>query len=595
MTSERLREGETIRKQVPMTRIKPVFALALAIALLLAFLLQGAAFIRTNSQTFDEAIHLAAGYSYLATGDFRLNTAHPPLSKQLAALPLYLLDRSNFDPDPELWESAAEWKISRDFLYHGTIRHERALAVGRVPNLLLGAALIGLIGWWARRLWGTASALVAMALAAFDPNLIAHSSVITPDLPLSFFCFSTFYLCWEYANAPSRWRMLAVGSSIGCALASKHTAVVLLLPLCLAFLLADPGELPGTKDPRQLLRRLRKAGVSLSGILFVALLTFSVSYFFFGLPAWVTGLVDHFRAPAVPAFFLGEISKEGWWLYFPVAFVLKTPEGTLLMLALSLLLWNKGERLQRSHLLFIVLPPTIYFLAMALVRVNIGIRYLLPVYPFVFLLCSRLATVRFSAPVPDLLPRSLLIGLPIALSIGSSLGAAPHQLAYFNFLSGGPAKGASYLGDSNLDWGQDLQNLRNFLEKQRVPMVYLSYFGTAPPQSYGLRYQFLPGFFDPLQEPSRELLPLHSERELLAISVNNLQGTYLLDPNLYGWLRAYSPIARIGGSIYVYDLTGDAAAHRRLAQIYRRAGMKKRAEREEQRAVRARSSPQGSR
>ena len=118
-------------------------------------------------------------------------------------------------------------------------------------------------------------------------------------------------------------------------------------------------------------------------------------------------------------------------------------------------------------------------------------------------------------------------------------------------------------------------------------MVYLSYFGTAPPQSYGLRYQSLPGFFDPLQEPSLDLLPMHSERELLAISVTNLQGTYLSDPSLYAWLRARSPIARIGWSIHVYDLTGDAAAHRRLAEIYRRAGMKERAELEQERASRA--------
>jgi len=578
-----------------MSRVEKILALALAIALLLAFLVQGAAFTRANSQTFDEAIHLASGYSYLTKGDFRLNKAHPPLSKELAALPLYLLDRPEFEPDPELWEDAAEWKIGRDFLYHGATPHQRLLSLGRMPNLLLGGLLVALVGWWARQLWGTASALVATALAAFDPNLIAHSSLITPDLAVSFFYFSTFYLCWRCADSRSGRGLLAVGLSAGCALASKHTAVILLLPLSLAFLLADSTTLTGKRDSWEIRRRLRRAALPLGGIALVALLTVSASYFFRGASTWVTGLVDHLRAPSVPAFFLGEISREGWWLYFPIAFVLKTPEGTLLMLLLSLLLWRKGEPLRRSHLVFIVLPPTIYFLAMALVRTNIGVRYLLPVYPFVFLLCARLVTIRPSAGTRGALARAALVGVPLAASIGSSLAVAPHQLAYFNFLSGGPAKGESYLGDSNLDWGQDLENLRDFLEKQQAPMVYLSYFGTAPPRSYGLRYQFLPGFFDPLQEPSTELLPLHSERELLAISVSNLQGTYLIDRDLYGWLRGYSPIARIGWSIHVYDLTGDAAAHRRLAQIYRRAEMKKRAEREEQRAARVRSRQPGDR
>ena len=573
-----------------MARIKTTFALAAAIALLGAFLMQGAAFIRANSQTFDEAVHLAAGYSYLSTGDFRLNAAHPPLSKQLAALPLYLFYRPKFKPDRELWKEAAEWKIGLDFLYHGADSHERVLTICRMPNLLLGAALIALVGWWSRRLWGTASGLVAMAVAAFDPNLIAHSSLITPDLAIGFFYFSTFYLCWEYAGSPSGWRLVAVGVSTGCALASKHTALILLLPLCLVFLLTDAAKLSDERDSWWSLRRLRRAAVPLGGVAIVALLLLSMVHLFFSVPTWITGFIGHLRGPAVPVFFLGEISTEGWWLYFPLALVLKTPVGTLLMLLLSLLLWGTGKRLERRHLLFIALPITVYFLAIVLARVNVGVRYLLPIYPFLFLLCSRLATIRFSAPIPGLLARSVLIGLPIALSISSSLGVAPHQLAYFNSLAGGPAKGASYLGDSNLDWGQDLENLRAFLEEEQVPMVYLSYFGTAPPGSYGIRYQFLPGFPAPLEDPSRDLLPPHSSKELLAISVNNLHGTYLPDKNLYGWLRAYSPMARIGYSIYVYDLTGDAAAHRQLARIYRRAGMERHAEAEERRAARTRSS-----
>ena len=123
-----------------MTRIKPIFALAVAIALLVAFLIQGVVFIRANSQTFDEAVHIAAGYSYLTTGDFRLNTAHPPLSKQLAALPLYLLYHPRFEPARELWQDSAGWKIGADFLYHGATPHRRVLTICRMPNLLLGAA-----------------------------------------------------------------------------------------------------------------------------------------------------------------------------------------------------------------------------------------------------------------------------------------------------------------------------------------------------------------------------------------------------------------------------------------------------------------------
>ena len=97
-------------------------------------------------------------------------------------------------------------------------------------------------------------------------------------------------------------------------------------------------------------------------------------------------------------------------------------------------------------------------------------------------------------------------------------------------------------------------------------MLYLSYFGTASPRYYDIRKQDLPG---PWNSPKNvDLLPEDLEREVLAISVNNLQGIHMADKNLYRWLLRRTPIARIGYSIYVYDVTGDAAAHLCLAKIY---------------------------
>ena len=140
-----------------------------------AFLVQGYFFVDANSQTFDEAAHIAAGYSYITKGDFRLNVEHPPLSKELAGLAVYLRYHLPFNPEPELWQKADEWMIGQDFLYRSSASQEEILRVGRLPNLFLGAILVALIGWWTYRLWGAWPAFIAGGLAAFDPNLIAHA------------------------------------------------------------------------------------------------------------------------------------------------------------------------------------------------------------------------------------------------------------------------------------------------------------------------------------------------------------------------------------------------------------------------------------
>src|SRR5260370_22881583 len=159
-----------------MAKIAIVVVLALC---WLTYLVQGSAFIDANSQTFDEAAYIAAGYSYITRGDFRLDIEHPPLSKELIGLALFLRYRLPFDPKPELWASADEWTIGRDFLYHSPISAEEILRTSRWPNLILGAMLVGLVGWWAYRLWGGWPAMLAVGFTAFDPNLLPPRDIST--------------------------------------------------------------------------------------------------------------------------------------------------------------------------------------------------------------------------------------------------------------------------------------------------------------------------------------------------------------------------------------------------------------------------------
>jgi hypothetical protein len=268
-----------------------------------------------------------------------------------------------------------------------------------------------------------------------------------------------------------------------------------------------------------------------------------------------------------------------------VAFLIKTPIGTLLMIVAALIFWRGGARLDLRTTSFLLVPPALYFAAMAATRVNLGLRYILPVYPFLIVLAARVGTIQFGNTLGTILGRIACAGA-VGLTAASSLMVAPHHLAYFNELIGGPDQGHRYLSDSNLDWGQDLKGLKAFMEREQVPVIYLSYFGTAAPAGWGIRYQFLPGWVENMQDPNlKERVP-EGGRQILAISVVNLQGIYFdKKHDRYRWLESRAPLTTIGHSIFVYDLTGDAEAHRILAAIYEQVGLQDIAESERGKAL----------
>jgi 4-amino-4-deoxy-L-arabinose transferase-like glycosyltransferase len=557
--------------------VKDARHLAVALLLLALFFAQGWLFIRAHAQTYDEAVHLAAGYSYLATGDFRLDAEHPPLVKALQALPLFIGYRLPFDPDPRLWQDAQGFLIGRDFLYGSAVPADRMLTLARLVNLLLGGWLLVIVGWWAFRLWGRGAALAALALGSFDPNLIAHSSLVTTDVGVSAFMLSTVYLLWEYVQAP-RWGLLAAtGLSAGVALVSKFSALLLvpILFLIAVLLIGTDRSLvvPRGTTPHWPRHRLIHATSTVGIILAVSALVIPAVYLFEGWGPWLSGL-RHLLAIAQAgrsSFYMGEYSYEGWWSYYLGAFLLKTPLGTLALVVLALGLQTARARLTWPAAVFLLSPVIVVFAVTTQSRVAVGLRYILPVYPFLFVLAGRVATVpwRRSRLAVGLAYASLLV------AVLSSLRVSPHQLAYFNELVGGPDRGYRYLLDSNLDWGQDLKGVRAYMDREKLPIIYLSYFGTAPPAYYGIRHQFVPGSW-PLEWPIQtETVPLDAPRKILAISANNLQDLFHSSHPLFEWLRAREPIATIGHSIFVYDLAHDCGGClARLEETYRRAGLR---------------------
>jgi hypothetical protein len=556
------------------TRLMRKLAVLAVVLLLVAFVAQGLICLSTYAQTYDEACHLAAGYSYLKKSDFRLNKEHPCLMKLVAALPVCLWYDLPFDPDPELWYGSEQWLIGEDFVYNSKVPADGLLLVGRFPTLVFGTALVGLVGWWSYRLWGRGAACFATALAAFDPNLVAHSCLITTDVGAVFLSFLTLYLVWEYLGRPSPALLLAVGVSVGLALTAKYSTVVLvaIVPLLLmGHAIAPPRQMiPGNPQLKAGIgRRLGRALVASVLVALFTVATIGVCYSEFGISTWWDGF-DYFlsvQRRGHPAFFLGQHSSHGWWEYFIVAALLKTPLGSLGLIAATIALPFIGAPWGKRELTCLLALPLLCFAAGTQARFNIGFRHMLPAFPFLWVAASRLTTVK---PRRNWLVFTVL-AIPVLATVLSSLRVCPHYLAYFNEAAGGPGQGAEYLSDSNIDWGQDLKAVKAYMDKEQLPMIYLSYFGTAVPEYYGICYQYAPAF-GRNRRIRRDALPRESQREVLVISVVSLQGVYFRDHDLYAWLRGRTPVARIGSSILAYDLTGDADAHFQLARVYREEG-----------------------
>lgn len=541
---------------------------ALAFALLALLALQGIVFIAESSQTSDEAAHLSAGYSYLTRGDFRLNPEHPPLIKELAALPLLPLGLDF--PDGALWQMAEEWNIGRIFVHENRLPNDTILFLGRLPVLALSVLLGWVLYRVGRRLFGAAGALLALALWVLDPNVVTHSGLVTTDLGITLFIFLAALALHAWIARPTRRGLVLLGLATGGAFAAKYTAVWLPPILCGVALIAflrDPGPAAIWKRPRlQRLVSLAGAAVPVMG---VAFLVVALCYGFVGLPAYLEGLdrTLHHSAIGHRAYLMGAISDTGWWSYFPLAFLWKTPPGTLLILAAAAVAAGLGARKAARDEILLLAPIAITLGIVCLWKVNIGLRHILVIYPFLFLAAARLVMPgRAGGRMPPW--AAIVAGVGLAWNGVEALRIAPYQLAYFNLIAGGPMEGHRYLLDSNYDWGQASKALKRYLDARGVPMAYVAFTGNSDPWYYGVRYQYAPGsgnLPNAKERPAR--MPMNAPRELFAINAMVLHSLHFSDHHLYDWLLARQPVARPGYAWFVYDITRDADAHTYLGAL----------------------------
>jgi 4-amino-4-deoxy-L-arabinose transferase-like glycosyltransferase len=314
------------------------------------------------------------------------------------------------------------------------------------------------------------------------------------------------------------------------------------------------------------------------------------------------------RSNGYSVYLNGELRRGGWWYYYFLALAYKVPEGTWLLVVMSglVLVAVRRTRAEWSHEIALLTVPAVILVSISfLTDINLGLRYVLPIAPYVFITTGKVVPWLQGVSIPW----RRLMGAVAACSLGSTVAATagihPHYLAYFNWASGGPDRVPARLIDSNLDWGQDLVGLREWWAKT-IPgqPLGLVYFGQINPSIFAVRGEafrwFLPppvpGTMRPMP-PSRSALVGPAQRltpGYYAVSatvryglpwryydpapLNNVPEAWfpawdvrnnVRNQDGYGYFRRFEPIGPpIGHSIYVYYLSEDDIA--RVAPLFER-------------------------
>lgn len=587
-------------------------------AILLAIMLITAFFsMKNDSTTMDELAHIPAGYSYLTQKDFRLNPEHPPLVKDLAALPLLGLNL-NFPENHPSWQNEinGQWWFGSQFLNHSGNNADQITFLARLPMLLLLIFLGWFLFFWTKQLAGNKTALFVLSLFSFSPTFLAHGRLVTTDVAAALGLLLATFFWLKFLKEPNKKNIFIAGIIFGVAMLLKYS-LILLIPFFgvitiiyaalktgslkqivkyagMAILIAIIGvvfviwpvyQLHTLNYPPE--RQLSDTKSILESNNFPVLKDFcvwaadksgfrSLGHYFLGLLMATQRTVG-----GNTVYFMGIISAAGWWYYFPVVYVLKIPLAfhILTFIALFGIIYNlrrpvlpkiRGERVSSNFTqrfkywisvhftefsMFIFL--LIYWFTSISGNLNIGVRHILPTFPFIYILVAmgiKNSLEKLKQKQSDgTVYRIAIIGIILLLAwyAGSSLMTYPYYLSYFNELAGGTQNGYKYVVDSNYDWGQDLKRLKKWTDENNINKIYIEYFGGSDTEYY-LKEKFRPWQGT---KPASEF----PKGNYLAVSATLLQGGrgnpapgFDQSTNHYQWLNDYEPATRIGASIFVY-------------------------------------------
>jgi hypothetical protein len=542
--------------------------LAVVILLLLLAFLQISSLAFT-SVTIDEPSHVAAGYAFLIRGDTRIMLNGPILPNALAALPLLTLpDLKLTAADDPMWNTNDHNGISDNFIWNNTASPFLLTYLSRLPSIFISWLLGALIFRWAAERAGAWAGVFALTLYVFDPNLLAHSRLAMTDFaPTAIACFALYAFDRWLRQMNSRKWLVTTGILVGLMLASKFSLIMF------AFAMVILAVIRSIKSSRRI-----SAFISALFIVLIAALTVWGVYAFQigpiapgGLPVPAPGFwrdwqsAQYYLNQPWPNYLFGQTSATGWWYYFPIALVLKTPLPLLILFVVAFVR-TIVKRTWRADLIFL-LPSLFLLISLLLSTYNLGYRYLLPILPLLVVYVSGLwprSMARPLIPAIRLSPTQLALLVLLTWSIVGTLRIYPYYLTYFNEIAGGPDRGRYALSDSNIDWGQDLVGLKNYVEQNHLDQVKLSYFGIAHPTAYRLATQAIPPVRTAMHDQGawwlKTYYPPDPSPGTYAISVANLMGGIWIDRPAYAFFRDRLPDTTIGNSIYVYTIVPRGAS-----------------------------------
>jgi hypothetical protein len=419
---------------------------------------------------------------------------------------------------------------------------ERTVFWGRLPAVILSVGLATIVLVWARELWGPLGGLLALFLYVLDPTIVTHAQLVTTDVGLAFFGTLYLYVLRRTIRAPSRSGFVASGMALGLALGTKFSALVL-LPITILLLAVAALSRKGSGLPQP--------AVDLIGLGLLAASAYAVVWTIYLFPSDPFFYVEALRSlkgdvsASYLYFFGGQFRHEGWWNYLLVAWLIKTPLPELALIFLGIGALVLGERRGALDEAFLWAPAIVYAVAYSLSAEALGVRYWIPCFPFVFISTGRIVNILVGA-------RRWVTAVVGSLCLWQTVEFAsiwPDHLSYFNQSVGGYRGGIAWLDDSNVDWGQGLIQLRDYLDANPVEHYHLCYFGNLDPRMYGIRGRLT--WHDSLLEP-----PSPGTWILSSFCVARLQARLdrLFGDGPLNWLRTVEPKAIVGHAYYVYDI-----------------------------------------
>ena len=551
---------------------------AYGVALLfLLFAVQLVHVARVYSATWDEPHHLYDGYNIWTRHDYRVNAEVPPLVKLVAALPLLGM---HLDTIPVANQGRA-FQDGRVFVFDNG--GDRVLFPARMACMIFALLLAGLVWFAARSMFGRVAALVALGLLTFDPLLLANGTLVTTDVGSACFIFATAYAFYRYARSPSLGWLAATGLAVGFALVAKYTGA-LVAPILLLLALYEGVR---TRSFSVLARRLAAcvAALACGWVILWAFYGFRsqpapeglalappLAPYIQSMPnprnaaelslvarahllpeAYIWGLANTKKTEwEYTSYFFGHVYRHGPWQYFPAAFLIKSTLPLLLLLVLFPVLRRRSGESSAREIAFLLIPVGVYFAVVTGSHFDIGARHLMPIYPFLYILAAAGAAGALRCgPL-----WAAVVGALLTWQVVTSVRVAPDYMAYGNEAWGGPSEVHRYLSDANVDWGQQLKAVKQYLADNHITNCWFAYFpdGAIEYTDYGVSCRRLPtanslGWMNlPMEVPPViEGTVLISDSDLAGIEFGD--GTL----NPYESFRQSKPVAVIQHGVNVYQ------------------------------------------